>query len=526
MSSTPIRVRFDSDPAIFYVHLEVLERLLRPTTGLRPTEIAQREVTVKGTTAWSFNFLLRFLYRGSPFFVPPNVSALSNAQLADLFLAASKFGHTEIVDECLNALHHDVPVDILLRDLKVVYDEGQADTGFRACFRRKLRDSLLFKCPDGNFGDQLTRDIAEGGPLASDSAKALVDVVVELSSQWSTDNEWNAGAPGHALGAHDQSGWRVGETRTPHTNVENSTVRCAHHDSPEELWFSCARQSQPTRDEAGWTRSGWVETATPSESNGNDWAEPAYRSSDDWTATEPRNNAWDNAISASQRLQDAVNHNPQYENGWDWSAVRASSDRMEMASASAVAHDGWTSHDQDVANSWDAPNPGQLLSVVNGSAQPGVEGQVEASSAREPATTQFAAGNTRRRLPPASSWSDSNHTTPNAPPRQPRQTAASKAPVAARLIPTLPPPNIQATPAPHVPPEAMPNYVHPFGFIRSAHVGNGLMHPTAPGLYGLAGRTMMAIRNSDNLTCSLYFKAGDIITNVVSITSCQIPPNC
>jgi hypothetical protein len=67
-------------------------------------------------------------------------------------------------------------------------------------------------------------------------------------------------------------------------------------------------------------------------------------------------------------------------------------------------------------------------------------------------------------------------------------------------------------------PMAMPNYVRPVGYAQQVHVGNGLMHPTAPGPYGLAGRTMIATRDSD-ANCSLYFRAGDTITNVVSFIS-------
>src|SRR4051812_1363008 len=106
MSSTPIRVRFENDPTIFYVHRDFLKRLLGRATEPSPVEIAEGEVNVKGTTVWSFHFLLRLLYRDSRSSTSPNISALANAQLVELFLAATKFRHTRIIEDCLSALHY------------------------------------------------------------------------------------------------------------------------------------------------------------------------------------------------------------------------------------------------------------------------------------------------------------------------------------------------------------------------------------------------------------------------------------
>ena len=74
-------------------------------------------------------------------------------------------------------------------------------------------------------------------------------------------------------------------------------------------------------------------------------------------------------------------------------------------------------------------------------------------------------------------------------------------------------------PAPYT--QAYPYRGGSSGFGSTVHVGHGVMHPTAAGNYGLAGRTMVARMESPRMTSdlngrTLYFRAGDIITNVVS----------
>jgi hypothetical protein len=70
---------------------------------------------------------------------------------------------------------------------------------------------------------------------------------------------------------------------------------------------------------------------------------------------------------------------------------------------------------------------------------------------------------------------------------------------------------------PGVPPIGIPNHVPGYGFNRFVNIGNGVVHPTGPGPYGLAGRSMIAIRNSDVVNCTMIFHAGDLIECVVPI---------
>ncbi|RMD42003.1 hypothetical protein DV735_g3086, partial [Chaetothyriales sp. CBS 134920] len=65
-------------------------------------------------------------------------------------------------------------------------------------------------------------------------------------------------------------------------------------------------------------------------------------------------------------------------------------------------------------------------------------------------------------------------------------------------------------------PIGMPHSVPNFGFNRAVSVGNGMMHPTSMGAYGLAGRTMVATRDS-GMDCTLFFRAGDVISNIVPL---------
>jgi hypothetical protein len=70
---------------------------------------------------------------------------------------------------------------------------------------------------------------------------------------------------------------------------------------------------------------------------------------------------------------------------------------------------------------------------------------------------------------------------------------------------------------PGAPPVGMPNHVPGYGYNRFVSIGNGVVHPTGPGPYGLAGRSMIAIRNSDVFNCTMIFRAGDLIECVVPI---------
>ena len=251
----------------------------------------------------------------------------------------------------------------------------------------------------------------------------------------------------------------------------------------------------------------------------------------------------DGTHRASRNLQDVIEDGEiPRGNEWGWGGIAASSERMEAASTTAIANDGWTVNEHGRDDSWDRneswdqgdawtrPGAGEQGGPSNEATDRhllpagGVSAWETPLPVREAVHTPRHAANNRhetvfrprRQLPAPSS---SSATPP------PVTRGLPSMPAATRTTRPIPDPPFH-TPSPagftpvvpsdfHTPPIGMPNYVYPFGYARSAHIGNGVMHPTAPGPYGLAGTTMVATRNSD-WSCTVCFQAGDIITNVVS----------
>jgi hypothetical protein len=262
----------------------------------------------------------------------------------------------------------------------------------------------------------------------------------------------------------------------------------------------------------------------------------------------------ENLNSASRRLQEIVHGDEvQTPQGWDlqdaWDQGHESSDRSEVPSESAIAKDGWSGHACDL--SWGTSNaegaygattvgePGDPVdttvndsgwfATATGPPLPNDQldwGQNDRQLAQvttvDPIGGHGEPMHPRRRMPAASGAAMSFRPPPppaGPPPAADTNRASTRFPNPPLHRP-FPPPGPQVAEY-HIPPIGMPNHVPGLGFPHFQHVGNGLMHPTAPGLYGLAGRTMMAIRGSDH-HCTVAFQAGDTITNVVSYLELQL----
>ena len=378
-------------------------------------------------------------------------------------------------------------VDTCIGSFKLIYDASQATEIVRDRFKKGLQKCFEWTLEGSDrrrwysevvhlMGD-LTKVASEGGALASDLAEVLFKRAFDQRCDAKASSTSNIH---HEAGSHQQGytglGWASSNVRSdgwagPSCEPDNSTGK--------DCWGT-------SKVEPLHSYSDWAETAPPSE------AEEISR--DDWNddAEDLRPKVrWD--LDNNFHTLDSVGRPsaPSYEDEWGRAAIPHNITWDETVSASEVANDG-----RDTA----------------------------ADTRDYACMPPFAipASNTAR-IP-----SPSGYTRPTPIGEQPDQVVAAKTSRALSPSAPEPPPktvhiNNMAPGPPSIPwygqkPVAWPPYHYPYGYPTSTHTGNGRMHPTAPGLYGLAGESHVALRDS-GWDCELFFRSGDVITNVVSVAA-------
>jgi hypothetical protein len=483
------------------------------------------QVLLQDISPASFEILLSYFY-GQQDDHEKVGGLVSNSAVATFYVDAVNHGHIKLAQKALENMCEWVPLGDFVGDYHIVYQRDCADHHFREAFKKALRKIIIHKHARDPWTEQeAKRELVQIGGLRG---QMVEDIISGLGDEFS-------------LVYHPDECFieptSFGDQYLGNPAEDLSSPFCCprgHPLQPAPPGFICecyAAFESFVDTRAGRLKPGWMPASPPHESGDQEWdqaPDERHLQSDAWEDDKgvacdswdfpkhPDQDNWEPAKSASQILQESLNVSivqHANENGWD--AVRAGSNRVEVAWSNDIANDNWPIHDQD-HDSWDAVNHRQVSSGNEDGWGPATH-ELEVAHGNEdwPAPEQDAASTPLCCLP-----------TPDV---SPVGTVQAPAPSAAlgnaaegsspRPNPWVLPPAFQAAGIPVNPyvghPMAMPSYVYPWGYARSQHVGNGMMHPTAPGPYGLQGKTMFAMRPSDPQYCTLIFQRGDLITNVV-----------
>jgi hypothetical protein len=413
-----------------------------------------------------------------------------------------------------------------------LYQRNDADAEARQCFKNLLRRQLISTPHERVQGcDDLIKATRAGGDMAEDITLVLFETPRQLHDFY--------GGPGSFPGIQSLPTFapagqqRPGRTDMPPRNT-NWLSASPYRPPPRHLTPTDDPTPRPI------PRSGWAETAPPSEISDDHTAEYTTTVHLAGTHTNPTWN-WDN-IAAGDGEEGASDGGARlgpstdwmHPNEWEHTAPTAIG-VARARSASEIANDGWSLNNHGRDGSWDTAaataqswqpvhllsgNPGTLPMPNAGTAGTGaIVNQPAPAPAPAPANDPALQRPPFQQLPaPPSS---------TAPPlkhyAQPDLTipilhdpvTASRSQMEMNH-PPFPMPTPTVFPHPGDGPIGMPHYIPYLGYNHYVSLGNGMLHTTSPGLYGLAGRTMIATMDS-GWDCSLYFRAGDIITNAVRL---------
>ena len=541
LSSRPVKVTFDTSPEFIYVQKDILRQFLGHGSALARTLEDVQEVTLEDVSPSAVSTLIRCFYATNPEFAL-DLQGKSLAEVLDIYVVASKYGsHDALRTTCHTKIINDrYIVDDLLASFRVFYQTGFADQEARDTFQSALR-VIAPSVQPGYLATEFASAARAGGDFAEDVTKVMLQISDD-DRIVSTDEPIG---PGPAVRGTD---WDFADDH----GVSHPSVR--NVDSQD--WFSgvddgrgvpCVdgtRTGQSGFIPRAFPRSGWAETAPPSEADVIETIHPTtvhWASGFDDTDWGYNNNLAgdneDNTSGGSPRSPTQLKFGPA--TGWQhpndiWHHTGPTAEGLARArAASAAANDAWSMNVPTRDDSWDAPAsiadqqdwqavhvpqleqlpPHAVTSVPALRASAGAGSRLSPLSNAVHATqpTREALQNPENRAAP----SPGHGTLPPAPNNIIDPLAAAQASQREMNHPPFPmaPPSV--FPHPGDGPIGMPNYLPYFGYNRVVSMGNEMFYPTQPGLYGLAGRTMVAATDS-GWDCSLYFKAGDVITIVVS----------
>ena len=523
-----IQVNFALDPEAQCMISEiVLKSFLRSDHPVLKSEIDRGVVCLGSIQPWTFCFVTTCvearLLEGSRAEV--NCAGKSNDQLTGIFFAATSFGHDWLVVPCLQAMDACVEPMEFVRDYYKVYVRALATSLFRSYFRSTLNTCLVF-----NALSKLPQGWING--LSRNLPNLFQDIQVATKGANKTLQQINEGP---------KDIYRLQPTNIPFEESVSFRVK--------EWVDSRANLAEAQSDGAGWDKK----TNDSIEEYTQELDRAEYQ-----RQVDPRgdDNQTDFQVMQAE-VQDAddefgadVPSAADFDNAWNdnatWSGIPATyepvataSQRMDTASESAVANDGRTQADDGYhgLTAREVARATGVQDLFSANARDAFEARARMSWAavQRVAPVDHAVGTG------ASIFGPVNPNMDHAPAGQvhtqapydgmPEHAPAGQvhtqvpygmpdtAPSSQLATHTQVPFNGMPHPAPYT--QAYPYRGRSSGFGSTVHVGHGVMHPTAAGDYGLAGHTMVARMNSPRMTSdlnggTLYFRAGDIITNVVS----------
>ena len=439
LSSEPIKVVFNDSPTVFYVQEEILLRFLSPEADFTVRgQLTGGRIVLEDTSPSSVSTLIRAFYSSSPDPADLHLQDKTLAQLLDLYATATRIGnHDWIRKSCLGeAADRESSAAEVLAAFEKLYVQGKADNAARECFKNQLwfaKRPSRERCGQASSTDEeLIRASRAGCDLAEDIAKLLLKYQV---SNRTGDGQDAVGHPGPAID-DTQCVLHQGAIQLP---IRQPRMPNAGHNwSATSVWGIRQQVLDPADDLTPRPRSGWVETAPPSEVG--DIFDNNQVNTLHW-GNDIRGNAWnvadgneDNASDGGARLGPTTK--------WlrpdEWEHTGPSAAGIERArSASEVANDGWSVNMHERDDSWDVPANGWDASVNSSNWQAVHIPKVNI----DPARTQAGASHAHQ----PSAW--------------PRLPAASSTPLPSYV--SLPPVGRPPSPPTRINPQCPPSPEHP-----------------------------------------------------------------
>lgn len=501
---------------ILHIAQTKLERILGPeATKAKLPEIRNGAVVLQDVFPTTFSAIRKWLSGKAILHgLPDKVKNNPLRELVHIYVQAARWGHRAIVHDSVNNMPLLGSPFEFLETCAIVYFEACAGVAFRNFFKKGL--PIVLGNSEFDHTDRVPGVLKQCNELATDFAETMLGLV-----------------------SLQKYGHRP--TRRDHQPFPAFTVR-----DPEPAWYQphhsafCAcglPECTCTSDSASVTRpsdthtiprrSGYVETAPPSEVDEGSWSASEHWAQHDGGA------GWDylhHPVSVGSIIPGPpmsivdAEHQPVRPRNWssahlrqssDWNDVIASENGTAAWDYPAESSPSGVQYRGDAGNVATGPHvqfrtPSQELVQVSEThqANAGLEARLrevekklsEAQLSRTSATRALGPPQAEHRGQDASSAIAARSS-----------TAPRGKPLATSSVPPAP------LLHPGVPPVGMPNYVPGYGYNRYVQVGNGVVHPTGPGPYGLAGRTMVATRNSNLWDCTLVFRTGEIIECVVPV---------
>lgn len=489
-----------------------LLRILGPlTTKSKIAEIRKGEVTLEDVFPTTFNAISQWL-NGKAILhtIPASMKSKELKELVHLYVLAARLGHRAIVHDCVNNMPlTDTPYEFL-ETCALIYKSGCVGVAFRNFFRKGLPVIL----EDSPF-DQTERVVTlmqESPELATDFAETMLGVMRQAQEP--------APAPGNVHRTHTEP-FPSFSRFTPHRDPDEEMCSCGLHDCT--CTFETASIVRPFDSQNIPRRSGYVETAPPSEASDAGWAGPGMWHPHDgtagWNYSHHPGPTASNIPGPPLSFHDAEDRPPVRPRDWSSAHIGHTSRWEDVGGDEGSLISGWDNDAYAEARNWaSASNPWPRGSPE---ARPGSRALVPAGDIAQHARDlearlhnieqQLQKANISSGATPKVSAANAKADEKTAHPR--RSASAAGARTSTPLASSNMPPDPLLHPG--VPPAAMPNYVPGYGYNRYVQIGNGVVHPTGPGPYGLAGRSMVAVRNSNPFDCTLTFTTGDIIECVV-----------
>ncbi|RMZ87381.1 hypothetical protein DV736_g5394, partial [Chaetothyriales sp. CBS 134916] len=466
LTSEPIRVTFKDNSTVFYVQKEIMRRFLGSEAEMH-SRVDQGEIQLGAVHPGVIGTLIRAFYSPNPHQVDLDLPSLSPSGVLEIYAAATKVSHHQWIRiACLKELEtRPILLTELIVEFQVLYDNGQADREARDMFKRITARELDRGWPIDFLSQFLASVSHKGGELVADLVEAVVNKCLLEDS-----------------GSIQQC--------SPLACPVSEAIKVMENDSESRL------------DPVWWRRAGTSDAralVAPMAEDGDssdrvclgpatDCLQPARK----WRYNEPSMTSVVRARSASEAGNAA------------WSFTTESREaRQDTFEREQSLQDPGISHGND------GPTHGRA--VVSSPSWTQVVPQLPATSATSlppfnPPSGSPDSERVRSRVTFSSGQCSQTQVDPVAAPLNQHERIQ-------RPFPMPPPP---AFPYPGEDLIGMPHYVPKLGYNRVVSIGNGMIHPTSTGVYGLAGRAMVAKRDS-GFDCTLFFQAGDIISNVVSV---------
>jgi hypothetical protein len=445
--------------------------------------------------------------------LPESVRVNPLRELVHVYVQAARWGHRSIVHDSVNNMPLLGSPFEFLETCAIVYREACAGVAFRNFFKKGL--PVVLGNSTFDHTEKVPAVLKQSSELATDFAETMLGLVSQ--QKYGRQPPRDAQQPFPAFTARDaEPGWWQPQG--------TAFCACGLHEC------TCSTDSasvlRPSDTHTIPRRSGYVETAPPSEVSEDLWTSGAHWAQHDGGA------GWDHQHrpvprgsiipGPSMSVYDAESQ-PMRPRNWssahlrqgsDWDGLAPSETGTEWVFAAtgestpAAARYGRDTPSIAIGPHVQFRTPSQEL--VRMSPDPhSLEARLREVEKKlsEAQVSAIATGATAETNQVSRQGPDS---TPHAVVKASGQRPSRK-PLATSNVPPAP------LLHPGLPPVGMPNYVPGYGYNRYVQVGNGVVHPAGPGPYGLAGRTMVATRDSNVWDCTMVFRTGDIIECVVPV---------